>query len=143
MKKTTVYLFEKKATMIAMFIIALLLIDRSVVNGQTIKENKKSETNTNVVKEVPSLLNNEIGRIALVFKITGMQSDEDARIIDDMFKNKQYIFSISTDFKTGLCKVETDKVENSKKVIDIISVAGKKTGHNFTAEQLEGVVEKK
>jgi len=73
----------------------------------------------------------------LIFKISGMKSEQDAVVIDKFLSERDFIISSSTDFKTGLCKVETDKVENKAKIIEAICYAGKKNGIMITAELIE------
>ena len=78
----------------------------------------------------------------MVFKITGMNSEKEAIAIDEFLKARPFVISSSTDFKTGLCKVETDKSENKAKIIEAICYTGKKFGNKITAELMDNSVEK-
>ena len=82
-------------------------------------------------------------KIILVFKITGMNTEEDARIVDELLKTTSFIVSSYTDFKTGICKVVTDNIENEGKILEIIGYkASHKVGHKLSAELVETIIEK-
>lgn len=81
----------------------------------------------------------EVKNNILTFKISGMKSEQDAVVIDKFLLERDFITSSSTDFKTGLCKVETDKVENKAKIIEAICYAGKKNGYKISAELVDSM----
>ena len=82
-------------------------------------------------------------KIILVFKITGMNTEEDARIVDELLKTTSFIVSSYTDFKTGICKVVTANIENEGNILEIIGYkASHKVGHKLSAELVETIIEK-
>jgi hypothetical protein len=78
--------------------------------------------------------NSATGNIVLVFEVSGMNSENDAKIIDDILKQKSYVISSSTDFNTGICKVVTDDIVNKDKIRESICSASKKVGNKIIAE---------
>jgi len=81
--------------------------------------------------------------VTLIFKVTGLKSEEDARIIDEILMTTSFISSSYTDFKTGICKVVTASIENKENIIEIISYkASNKIGTKLSAELVETVIEK-
>ena len=81
-----------------------------------------------------SFQNSATGNIVLVFEVSGMNSENDAKIIDDILKQKSYVISSSTDFKTGVCKVVTDDIVNKDKIRESICSASKKVGNKVVVK---------
>lgn len=127
---------DKTINLLPLLIMGVILSSCIAVHGQV------TFTNINTVK-ARMVKSQKSERVSLAFEVQRMKTEEDARIIYRIFENKLYISSISTEFGIGLYHVETDKIENKLKAIDVISVAGKKTGHMITAELLECNVVKK
>jgi hypothetical protein len=129
-------LTDKTINLLPFLFMGVILCSCIAVHGQV------TSTNISTVK-ARTVKSKKPERVSLAFKVQGIKTKEDARIIDRMFENKLNISSISTEFGTGLYHVETDKIENKLKAIDVISVAGKKMVHMITAELLECNVVKK
>jgi copper chaperone CopZ len=76
--------------------------------------------------------------VTLTFKITGMKSEQDARTIDEILSKTSIVISSSTDFKSGICKVETEKITNKESIIEIIChKAANRLGYTLTAVYVE------
>ncbi len=82
--------------------------------------------------------NQNKGTFVLVFKITGMHSEKDALLVDDILKKRSYVKSVSTDFITGLCTVETDNIEYIDKIKESICSARRQIGNKITVEYIKG-----
>lgn len=73
----------------------------------------------------------------LVFKITGMTSIEDAKIIDGILIKTPYLINASTSFEKGLCKIETHDPSNADKIKEVIYSCRKTLGHSIAASLIE------
>lgn len=121
---------NKTSNLLALLIVIIILGINLDVKGQV------SSTNICTVKARTVKPNNS-NKVTLVFKVKGMKSEIEAQFIDDFLKTKSFVITSSTDFKTGLCKVETGMAENDKLIIEAIRYNGKKIQSKITAELVE------
>jgi len=121
---------NKTSNLLALLIVIIILGISLDVKGQV------TSTNISTVKARTVKPNNS-NKVNLVFKVKGMKSENDAQLIDDFLKTKSFVIASSTDFKTGLCKVETGMAENDKLIIEAIRYNGKKIQSKITAELAE------
>ncbi len=75
----------------------------------------------------------------LTYKITGMNSEEDAKIITETLMKSGFVTSAVTSFESGTCIVETLLPENAGKIKETISSSTRKIGRKIVAELLDTV----
>ena len=71
------------------------------------------------------------GNIQLYYKVTGLKSIEDAKALDLHLKTYSFVSNATTDFNTGICKVETSTSANADKIKEAIMASWKKLGYKL------------
>jgi len=115
------------------FFIILLVLGSFYIFGIT----KNSMSSNSICKQTT------IQDITLYFKISGLHSDLDARIVDKTLLSKSFVVSAITNLETGICTVITDNIDNKEKIRETICSASKKIGNKINAEYIENYIEPK
>lgn len=73
----------------------------------------------------------------IYFKISGLNNQADALILDEMLIKTGLVLSASTDFQKGICKVEIKDINYTEKIIEHIRSAWKQIGNLVDAEIID------
>ncbi|MEI6124312.1 MAG: heavy metal-associated domain-containing protein [Bacteroidota bacterium] len=118
------------------YLLSILVVFLTI--GLAIGNNSVVRNHQSFTKHVT---NPPLDKIILVFKVSGLSSESEARAIDEFLKARPFIISSTTDFKAGLCKVETDNITNKAKIIEAICYAGKQFGKTITVELIDNNID--